>query len=88
MVLLFVFLHNAFGHANSSCRTDETTEVTAYALRADQTGTAGLVIEYNGLMAAVATGYLTASTADTQLLVELRIDDGVAIQMVELQELL
>ena len=61
--------------------------MTAYALVANQTRTACLAIEDNGLMTAVAARHLTASAADAQFFVELRIDDGVAIQLLRLQEL-
>ena len=87
IVKLFL-LFNSFSHADGTCRTDKAAEVTADALGAYQTGTAGLVVEDDGLMAAVVAGNLAASTADTHLLVELRVDDGVAVQMVGHQELL
>ena len=83
-----IFLLNSFGHADGTGRTDETAKVTADALGAHQTGATGFVVKYDGLMAAIATGYLTAATTDAQLLVELRIDDGVTVQMAGIQELL
>ena len=79
-------LCDSFGHADGTGRTDKAAEVTADALGAYQTGAAGLMIEDDGLMTAVATRNLAAATADTQLLVELRVDDRIAIQMVGLQE--
>ena len=83
-----LFLCNSFGYADSTGRTDETTEVTANALGTYQTGTTGLMIEDDGLMSTIAARYLTAAATDTQFLVELRIDDGVAVQTVGMQELL
>ena len=62
--------------------------MTADAFGTHQTGSAGLLIEDDGLMTAVAARHLAAATADTQFLVELRINDGVAVQMVGVQELL
>ena len=59
------FLTDTFGQTDGTGRTDEAAEVTADTLSAYQTGTAGLVIEDNGLMAAIATRHLTAPTADT-----------------------
>ena len=91
------FLFNSFGYADSTRRTDEATEVTADALGAYQTWTAkpppilprrGEAFEDDGLMTAVVAGNLTASATDTQFLVELRIDDGVAVQTVGMQKLL
>jgi hypothetical protein len=77
-----LLLFYSFGHADSTRGTDKATEVTAYALGTYQTGTAGLVIEDDGLMTAVATRHLTASATDTQFLVELWINDGIAVQAV------
>ena len=85
---LFHFLLNSFGDADGTGRTDEAAEVTADALGAYQTGTAGLFVEDDGLMAAIATRYLTAPATNTQISVNLRIDNGVAIKMVWIQELL
>lgn len=62
--------------------------MTADALGAYQTRTAGFMVEDDGLMTAVAARHLTAATADTLLLVELRVNDGVAVQMVRIQEFL
>ena len=86
--MLFVLLLNSFGDADGTCRTDETAEVTAYALSAYQTGASGLMVEDDGLMTTVAARYLAAATTDTQFLVELRVDDGITVQMVGMQELL
>ena len=61
--------------------------MAAYALGAHEAGLAGVAVEDNGLMTAVAARHLTASAADAQFFVELRIDDGVAIQLLRLQEL-
>ena len=86
--MLFVLLFNAFGDADGTCRTDETAEVTAYTLGAYQAGTTRFSVEDDGLMTSVVARYLTAATTDALLLVKLRIDDGVTIQMVGIQELL
>ena len=61
--------------------------MTAYALGANETGKAGVVVEDDGLMTTVAARYFATSAADAQLLVELRVDNGVTIQMVRIQEL-
>ena len=87
MYALCFFLPDALCQANGSCWADQTTEVAAYTLGAYETGLTGLMVEDDGLMSAVAARYLTASATYAQLLVELRIDDGIAIQMVGLQEL-
>ena len=85
--MLFVFLLNSLGHADSTCWADEAAEVTADALGAYQAGTAGLMVEDNSLMTTVAARHFTAPTTNTQILVELRVDNGVAVQMVRFQEL-
>ena len=46
------------------------------------------MVEDNGLMATIATRYLAAATADTQLFIELWINNGVAVQMIRILELL
>ena len=53
--------------------------MAAYALSAHEAGLAGLMIEDNGLVAAVAARHLAASAADALLLVELGVADGVAV---------
>ena len=44
------------------------------------------MVEDDGLMTTIATRNLTAAATNTQLLVKLRIDNGIAIQVVGLQE--
>ena len=77
---------DSLGGTDSTSRTDKTTEVTANTLGTYQTGTASVMIEDNGLMASVVTRHFTAATTDTQFLVEMRIDDRVAVKTVGLQE--
>ena len=81
------FLNNSFRHADGPCRTNKPAEVTAYALRAYQPGTACLSVEDYGLVSAVTTRQLTTSATYTHFLVELRIDDGRTVQVVRIQEL-
>jgi hypothetical protein len=85
---LFVFLFYSFCDADGTSRTDEAAEVTADTLCANQTGPSGFFVEDDGLVAAVATRYFTASAPYAQIHVELGIDDGVAVQTVGMQELL
>jgi len=47
--------HYPVGNADSTGRTNQPAEVAAHALGAYQTGTAGLAVEDDGLMAAVTT---------------------------------
>ena len=83
-----LFLGDSFRHTNSTCRTHNAAKVTTYALGANESGLTRSTVKDNSLMTAVATRHLTASATHAELLVELRIDDDVAIQMVGLQELL
>ncbi len=55
--------------------------MTAYALCADDTGLACLGVEGDGLMTAILTGDITASAADAALAVDLRIDDGIPVEV-------
>ena len=61
--------------------------MTAHTLRANQLGTACLVVEDDSLMATVVARYLTASATETKLFVELGIDDGGAVQIIRIEEL-
>ena len=81
-----MFLVDTLAHANSTCRADEAAEVTAHALGSHQTGTARQTVEDDGLVASVTTRHLAASATHTEILVELRIDDGVAVETVGLEE--
>ncbi len=53
--LFQVLFHYPFGHADGTCRADQPAKVAAHTLSAYQTGTAGLAVEDDGLMAAVTT---------------------------------
>ena len=92
-----LFLLCTLCHTDSTCRTHKATEMTAHTLGADESRLADLMesrcfiaylhfLEDDGLMTAVITRYLTTTAAYAQLLVELGVDDGVAIQIVGLQE--
>ena len=81
---LFVFLRHSFGDTDSTCRTDQSAEVTANALGAYQMGLTGRFVKDDGLVTTVATRHLTATATDTHFLVKLRIDNRFAIQMVRL----
>ena len=83
-----MFLCYTFRHTYGTGRTYQTAEVASYTLGAYQTRTTGLMVEDNGLMATIATRYLAAATADTQLFIELWINNGVAVQMIRILELL
>ena len=61
--------------------------MAAYALGAHELWLAGVMIEDNGLVAAIAARHLAASAADALLLVELGVADGVAVQVVGMEEL-
>ena len=79
-------MSHAFRLPNSAGRTHQAAEVAANAAGADKARTATLVVEDNSLVTTVATRYLTTAAADAQLMVELRINDGVAIKRVGIQE--
>ena len=78
---------HSLGNTDGTRRADKTAEVTADALGSYQTGVTGLAIKDDGLMPAIAARHFATSATDTQFLVELRIDNGLAIQVVGLLEL-
>ena len=52
-LIYILFLVDPLGNADGSRGADQSAEMAAYALGADDTGLAGIGIEGNGLMAAV-----------------------------------
>ena len=62
--------------------------MTADAFGTDKSGLARLLIKDNSLMTTVVARQLAASATHTQFLIELRIDDGITVQIVRFQELL
>ena len=82
-----LFLIDSFGHADGSRGADQSAEVTADALSADDAGLTGFRVEGDSLMAAIHARNEAAATADALLAVYLREDDGFAVQMVGVQEL-
>ena len=73
-------LGDAFGNADGSRGTDKAAEVTPDALVAHDVGFA-VVIEGDGLMAAIHAGDVAPATADALVTVDEREDDRVAIQV-------
>lgn len=69
------------------CQTDggrgayEATKMTTYAFSAYNSGLACFLVESNSLVTAILTGNVAASASDTAFVIDLRIDDGVAIQV-------
>ena len=78
---LILFLRDTVGEADGTCGADNPAEVTAHALRPHDTWLARGGVEDNGLMAAVVAGHLATSAAHTLLAVNLRIDNGLTIQL-------
>ena len=79
-------MSHAFRLPNSAGRTYQTAEVATYTTATHQTRATGFAIKHNGLVTTVATRHLTTAAADAQLMVEPRINDGVAIKRVGIQE--
>ena len=76
-----MFLPNAFCHADGTRWADEAAEVTANALCADDAWLTGFWVEGDGLVTAVCAGGETTTTTDATFTVNLRIDDGVAVEV-------
>ena len=85
-VRIFLFLIDAFGSSDGSRRTYESAEMAANAFGSDKPWAAGFVIEYYGLMTTVIARHLTASASNAQFRVKLGIDDGLAVQVIGVQE--
>ncbi len=83
---IFLFLIDAFGSSDGSRRTYESAEMAANAFGSDKPWAAGFVIEYYGLMTTVIARHLTASASNAQFRVKLGIDDGLAVQVIGVQE--
>ena len=81
MQLVLVFLRDALREADGSGGADEATEMATYALRAHDARLAGGGVEDDGLVAAVLTGGVAAAAADALVAVNLRIDDGLAVEV-------
>lgn len=74
-------------YADGSRRANESAEVTANAFGTYEAWLSGVMVKDDCLVTTIVAGNLTSATTDTESLVELRIDDGVTVQMVWLQEL-
>ena len=77
MVVLMLF--DTFRHGDGSGRTDESAEVTSYALAAHKSWRATDGVELKGLVPTITTRHNATATAHTCILIELGIDDSVAI---------
>ena len=77
--MLLLFLGDTFCHANGTCWTNQTAEVAAYTLSADNARLTRLGVEADGLMTAVHARGVATSAADTLVTVNLWIDDSLAV---------
>ena len=75
------FLLDALAGVNGTCGTDQTAEMTAHTLGANNTGLARVQVKDNGLMPTVSTRYLTTATAHTAFTVDHGIDHCGAVKM-------
>ena len=75
-------MRHAFALADGTGRTYQPTQMAAHAAGAYQTRATGGVIKDDGLMPAIVARYLASTTAHTQLLVKLGVNDGIAIKRV------
>jgi hypothetical protein len=76
------FFIDSLGNADGSSGADQSAEMTTYTLGADNTGLTSCSFENDGLMTAVVAGNQATATADTLIVIYLRIDNRVTIQMV------
>lgn len=74
------FLVYALGNTDCTGGADQAAQVAAYAFGSYYLGLAGVCIEADCLMSAVAAGYVAASAAYALFTVNLGIDQSVAVQ--------
>ena len=67
---------------DGTSRTYQSAEMTANAAAANKTRATTVVVKDNGLVATIVARYLTTATAYAQLMVELRINNCIAIERV------
>jgi hypothetical protein len=58
-----------------------------HAFAADESRSARFGIKHDGLMTTIATRHLTTTATYTQLLIELGVDDGVAVEIIGLDKI-
>ena len=85
--MLLFSLHNTLGNADGTRGANEAAEVTADALGSNDAGLADVRVERDSLMTTIHAGHVATSAPDAHVAVNLRIDDGIAIQAVGVQEL-
>ena len=81
MQLVLVLLRDAFREADGTSGADEAAEVAAYALCAHDAGLAGSGVEDDGLVAAVHAGGVATAATNALVAINLRIDDGFAVEV-------
>ena len=79
------FLVYSFGNTNCTSRTYKTAEVAAYTLGAYDVWLA--VGECDGLMSAIQTRHIASATTNALLTINLREDDGVAVEVAGCDEI-
>ena len=83
---LFRTQGNALRLTDSACRTHQTAQMAANTAGANKVRTTRFAIEDDGLVTTIVARHLTTTTAYAQLMIELRIDNGFAIERIGLQE--
>jgi len=66
--------------------TYEQTEVTAHTVLRDQNGLTPFFVKPQRLMASVPAGEVTAAASNTSISAETRIDDGIPLQIVQIND--
>ena len=80
-MLLPVLLLYSLRRTDSPSGTDETAEVAADALRADNSWLTAVSVERDGLVATILTRDVAAAAANTAVTVNLRINNCIAVQV-------
>lgn len=78
---VFVFLFDALREANGAGGADEAAEVATDTARAHDAWLAQGGVEGDGLVATVVAGGVAAAATDAHVAVNLRIDDGRAVEV-------
>ena len=79
--MMDLFLVDSLCHANGSRGADQAAEVAADALGADEARLSGVAVEDDGLVAAIHAGGVAAPAAHALVAVDLRIDNGFAVEV-------
>ena len=78
---MLLLLSDALGSLDGSGGADQPAKVATDTFGADDAGLASRVVEADSLVTAIHAGGVAASATDATLTIDLRIDDGLAVEV-------